>query len=706
MAEKTMHHVVIGGDTFELIDEAGREETASLKEDINDLSNTQTLSVYSNNEISGIRGVAVDVDLPAGKYIFSVGNLVSSDTTLKYSGVKFQNGNTIVLSVSVPHGENYSYEITLPSEVDKIAFYGKTQYNDSANISFAYTDVKIAKNTNLDQRLIALEDTAKLIPQMDYYHGRLSFGVTQGVAINTRKLFDTPIPAGRYSIMLSGITGSFYVSLVDQNGTVLTQTQTWSKDKKEYVDANADVYGIAVYANASWIKETTTIVIDVLRENRITADEDLIYANSFAAKTPIGYQYNLMSKSGNTITYTGDDNTSGIQSLIDYIVVTQKSGKIYLPNGVYIIKTPIVVNSKSLAIDGEVWNYPDHPNGVVPSTNGTVLKLDESNIFGIDLKSGNGLCVYNIGIVGSDWDTSGLFDRSNPSYNVGIFHRAGYSDQIDIRKCNFNGLASAFCASPGSGASQVDAASVHDCNMDGCDIGVIIDNATSIYSKWFNNLIADTPSYGIFMSGVLNGVIIKGNTLVRNSGKFSSQQKADFATEGVYAMYLSGASRCIICDNIIHMAGTFYDITDPQNPVTITDRDANGLYFSGNASAINGNSVYSAENHSAVISGDNNTITGNYFSDKTGGVMLATNYSSFAGNKIATDGNYGLTIAGNGNMISGNGITKKIKVTGNYNTVICSGTSKIEIDSGATGNILIGFATSDITDNGSGTNIR
>lgn len=37
MAEKTMHHVVIGGDTFELIDEAGREETTALKEDINDL---------------------------------------------------------------------------------------------------------------------------------------------------------------------------------------------------------------------------------------------------------------------------------------------------------------------------------------------------------------------------------------------------------------------------------------------------------------------------------------------------------------------------------------------------------------------------------------------------------------------------------------------------------------------------------------------
>lgn len=37
MANKTMHHIVIGDDTFELIDEAGREETTALKEDINNL---------------------------------------------------------------------------------------------------------------------------------------------------------------------------------------------------------------------------------------------------------------------------------------------------------------------------------------------------------------------------------------------------------------------------------------------------------------------------------------------------------------------------------------------------------------------------------------------------------------------------------------------------------------------------------------------
>lgn len=36
MANKTMHHVVIGDDTFELIDEAGREETTALKEDLSE----------------------------------------------------------------------------------------------------------------------------------------------------------------------------------------------------------------------------------------------------------------------------------------------------------------------------------------------------------------------------------------------------------------------------------------------------------------------------------------------------------------------------------------------------------------------------------------------------------------------------------------------------------------------------------------------
>ena len=50
MANKTMHHVVIGDDTFELVDEAGREETTALKEDL-----TQSVgdlkSAFNNNSI-------------------------------------------------------------------------------------------------------------------------------------------------------------------------------------------------------------------------------------------------------------------------------------------------------------------------------------------------------------------------------------------------------------------------------------------------------------------------------------------------------------------------------------------------------------------------------------------------------------------------------------------------------------------------------
>ena len=44
MANKTMHHVVIGSDTYEIVDEQGRATAATntqditqLKEDINDL---------------------------------------------------------------------------------------------------------------------------------------------------------------------------------------------------------------------------------------------------------------------------------------------------------------------------------------------------------------------------------------------------------------------------------------------------------------------------------------------------------------------------------------------------------------------------------------------------------------------------------------------------------------------------------------------
>ena len=53
MANKTMHHIVIGDDTFELIDGAGREETTALKEDFNDIFDKEAVPA-SIDEITGI----------------------------------------------------------------------------------------------------------------------------------------------------------------------------------------------------------------------------------------------------------------------------------------------------------------------------------------------------------------------------------------------------------------------------------------------------------------------------------------------------------------------------------------------------------------------------------------------------------------------------------------------------------------------------
>ena len=57
MANKTMHHVVIGDDTFELIDEAGREETTALKEDLTQyvVSEASTITVMpSSTTVNGV----------------------------------------------------------------------------------------------------------------------------------------------------------------------------------------------------------------------------------------------------------------------------------------------------------------------------------------------------------------------------------------------------------------------------------------------------------------------------------------------------------------------------------------------------------------------------------------------------------------------------------------------------------------------------
>ena len=92
MANKTMHHVVIGADTFELIDEAAREEITSLKEDLSE-SVGDLKSALTNNSINsgygveniGFYGAFVRGALNQGALVPAFLYRVSSNTLISFS---------------------------------------------------------------------------------------------------------------------------------------------------------------------------------------------------------------------------------------------------------------------------------------------------------------------------------------------------------------------------------------------------------------------------------------------------------------------------------------------------------------------------------------------------------------------------------------------------------------------------------------------
>ena len=80
MANKTMHHAVIGADTFELIDEAGREETSQLKnalDTVNEYFDPYTL--YSNLFNKYTVYLATDVNSTTGELKPGTSSVATSD---------------------------------------------------------------------------------------------------------------------------------------------------------------------------------------------------------------------------------------------------------------------------------------------------------------------------------------------------------------------------------------------------------------------------------------------------------------------------------------------------------------------------------------------------------------------------------------------------------------------------------------------------
>ena len=152
--------------------------TGAIAEHEGMLVGIEETTVYSAASLSGTRGIAVDVSIPAGSYTMTIGNLTSSDTQYSNCRIFFytDNGSTFLFSKDVPRSASIT-ELTFASAVDRITFYGAHTYADSAGVSFAYTDVTIKAlgSPGLIERVTTLENAVlvetKVNPYQDVVFG-------------------------------------------------------------------------------------------------------------------------------------------------------------------------------------------------------------------------------------------------------------------------------------------------------------------------------------------------------------------------------------------------------------------------------------------------------------------------------------------------------------------------------------------------------
>ena len=315
-----------------------------------------------------------------------------------------------------------------------------------------------------------------------------------------------------------------------------------------------------------------------------------------------------------------------VQGLIDQ--KSELGGKVYLPVGEYTINRPLVLDTPSSVLEGEVWACNVDPNGVFESPYGTKLKLQGKDFPAIVVgktKVLSGTMIKNIGIQGDveGMDTRGLFDINNVGASAGIFFENMRVDQAEFSKISCCGLSVAICA---KGDCFVDACTFEKINADGCCIGVYFAPKVAVFSHFRQFIVADTPSYGFYFDGTgraIKGVDISDMILVRNCGS------SPIVDEDPAAVYFKNVSNCIFRDNFIAEAGAFWyyppDATRNEER-QIHANKAIGLKIVGNCNKVLNNNFSHSSRECISIVGNgnvimNNTVDGDVIINGSGNVV-------------------------------------------------------------------------------------
>ena len=293
-------------------------------------------------------------------------------------------------------------------------------------------------------------------------------------------------------------------------------------------------------------------------------------------------------------------------------------GAVRLRAGEYRIEEPVVINTPSSKLVGDVWAYNLDPNGVFETPYGTKLRLYGRDLPAISVGRdalAAGCVIKDIGIQGdvTGMDTRPLLSLDRPYASAGLYFGGKRIDQGEFSKISCCGLAIAISAAEDS---ELDACVFEKVNTDGCCIGVYFAPRAAYYPHFRHCVMADNPSYGFFADGTqakargfdIYGMDVTDCNFVRCCG--SSRIK----DEEPAAVYFKNVSGCIIRDNLIERPGTFWYY--PDGAVSNDERQSStspaiGLHVIGNKNVISGNIFKGSSRESIVINGDKNVLASN-----------------------------------------------------------------------------------------------
>lgn len=288
-------------------------------------------------------------------------------------------------------------------------------------------------------------------------------------------------------------------------------------------------------------------------------------------------------------------------------------GSVFLASGEYTASSPILIDTPSLRLQGEVWAYNLDPNGVFETKYGAKIKIATKDIPAISVGSRGipaGCMVDDIGIQGVTvgMDTRGAFDPSRPYASAGLYFGGNRVDQGDFAKISCCGLAVGVCCADNS---EIDACDFRKINVDGCCVGIYFAPRATYYARFHRCIVADNPSYGFFADctdSFMHNLSITETHFVRNSG-------ANHLKDNEHAAVLwKNVSKSVFRDNLIEDPGTFwyFEPTATDNSAkTVYKQKAIGLYVMGNENKILGNIFNDSSRESIVIKGCGNILANN-----------------------------------------------------------------------------------------------